>query len=116
MSDTIKTQEELLADAMAQIATMTQAMEALKLAKEASDKASVKTVKVKVSPKGTVHFRGLEGTHHTFGLGLYPKTLEWVLNNEAFLRKFLADNAPPAGFAWKEGCGYLSMSKVAAPE
>lgn len=90
-------------------------VEALK-AKEAAEAAKAATVKLKVSPKGTVHFRGLVGTHAKFGLGMYVATIRWLYANRETVEKFINDNSPPVGFKWFPGCGKLSLAKAPTVE
>lgn len=47
---------------------------------------------LKVSEKGCVQFRGVPGISIRFGLSLYPKTIEWILDNADALREFIKNN------------------------
>lgn len=47
---------------------------------------------MKVSEKGAITFRGVPGTHHSFGLTLYGKTIEFLFSHKEEIEQFIAAN------------------------
>ncbi len=49
-------------------------------------------VRMKVSDKGCVHFRGLKGTNVRFGLALRVEALDWLFSHREKIERFIKDN------------------------
>jgi hypothetical protein len=47
---------------------------------------------MKVSEKGCITFRGVPGTHHSFGLSLYAEGVEYLLAKATEIKAFIAKN------------------------
>jgi hypothetical protein len=50
-------------------------------------------VRMKVSEKGCVTFRGLKGTNAQFGLHLRVETLDWLFANTGKVKEFIKEHA-----------------------
>ena len=53
---------------------------------------------MKCSEKGCVTFKNLVGTHHKFGLSLYPETLKVLFANREEIEAFVLENASELSF------------------
>jgi hypothetical protein len=77
---------------LAQVASLQAAVKAAEEAKKLAEEAKSATVRIKVSEKGAIHFRGVSGTHHTYGMTLYPMTWAWLKDNMARIDAFVEAN------------------------
>jgi hypothetical protein len=67
--------------------------DAAKLMPPAQCSGAGANVKLKVSEKGCITFRNAPGVSVKFGATHYVSFVEWILDNQETVRKFIADNA-----------------------
>lgn len=89
MANENETQGVDVAALLAQVASLQAAVKAAEEARKAAEEAKSAAVRIKVSEKGAIHFRGVVGTHHTYGMTLYPLTWEWLKANTSRIDSFI---------------------------